>query len=700
MSADPSSSPEPLFWARSDDGRQKQPQAHAMKLINVNKGKLEMAKDGISLLRSLSPTSALNLAFCFGNARSGKSFLMNCLSGTPGLFRVINSSTPCTKGVDISSRIMSHSTFQAHVDRCGIDVSQIQLQEEDEENQQRAGSGPSNNGSTGNKSKIELGWVDAEGQGAEDNAYDTMLALPLLLTSKVILFNHKGAPTVSDMLSRLGVLARAADYVAMGGDDNDAPTADDDGNGRSRRASSSASPPPPPPSFAQVRAEESGGRAFGHLHVIFRDFSFSGDEKSVYSQLMGLEHVPAPRTRNKSTPTKTLGGGAPGSASKNDADREFEAIRAIQERNDIRSLLMQHFSSIHVWLLKQPADADTLKAHAELPESCVDEEFKIGIQRLSAVLSSQLSTPTRFHGADLTGERTCSLLQQICNQLNTHGSVSVPSVFGAMENESVQRIMKEQMERIQRRGDELKQALPMASSAIRASLDSLRFKVLASFDSALAECSLDKEKQSARDELLSTLTRLGHSIQSENSTLLLRLIAHTVSQATTQTKSAFERFCTSKIPVDEPRTLEEEMTKLKTELRSKIEETLGSHLEDARTTPEYNHALLTSEEELMMLLSHKLTINDAALKAVTIQRLQAEAIRQQQILIEQNKRLEVLVSEEKDRTEELENTLQRLREERQQEQQRMERERKRNEELSMEIERLRKEKRKKDCVIL
>ena len=29
------------------------------------------------------------------------------------------------------------------------------------------------------------------------------------------LFNHKGAPTVSDMLSKLGVLARAAEYIDL-----------------------------------------------------------------------------------------------------------------------------------------------------------------------------------------------------------------------------------------------------------------------------------------------------------------------------------------------------------------------------------------------------------------------------------------------------------------------------------------------------
>src|SRR4051794_16263298 len=58
---------------------------HAIKLIDVSKGKLILAKSGVELLRSLPATSPLNLLFIFGNARSGKSFLMNCLSGCPGL---------------------------------------------------------------------------------------------------------------------------------------------------------------------------------------------------------------------------------------------------------------------------------------------------------------------------------------------------------------------------------------------------------------------------------------------------------------------------------------------------------------------------------------------------------------------------------------------------------------------------------------
>src|SRR5690348_293849 len=39
-----------------------------------------------------------NLISIFGGARQGKSFLMNCLSGTTGLFTISNLSTPCTQG--------------------------------------------------------------------------------------------------------------------------------------------------------------------------------------------------------------------------------------------------------------------------------------------------------------------------------------------------------------------------------------------------------------------------------------------------------------------------------------------------------------------------------------------------------------------------------------------------------------------------
>lgn len=361
---------------------------------------------------------------------------MNCLSGCPGLFSVVNSSQPCTKGVDISTGVMPYQQLEAHAQRLPIDADEIHLRE--------AAAAPVSTSKSSSKSKRgppsppSIGWVDVEGQGAEDNSYDTMLALPLLLTSKVCLFNHKGAPTVSDMLSKLGVLARAAEYIDVGESSEEATTTTD-----SSDAAAGGS------TFASQRAA-GGAKKFGHLHVVFRDFSFEGDSASVHQQLLGLENV-QPTKSTKAT--KSLNSGV-----KSDRDRENDAIKAVQERNDIRNLLHENFESIHIWLLKQPASADQLKSHRELPEEMVDPEFTREVQRLTVTLASQLRTPALFNGSSLNGVKVSTLLQQITTNLNTNGAISVPSVFKAMENETVNRVFKEVMEEMEKRVEKIKKS--------------------------------------------------------------------------------------------------------------------------------------------------------------------------------------------------------------------------------------------------
>jgi len=186
---------------------------------------LTVAKEGGGLLTELDASHTLNLMFIFGNARSGKSFMLNRLVGVPSLFKVINSSVPCTRGVDISSYIASP---QALYDRS---LRRPPTTAAPPSAPASPAPAPASTPATAATSGIptpsapttpppasapQIGFVDVEGQGAEDGTYDTILALPLLLVSKVVLFNHKGAPTVSDMLSKLGVLARAADCVDIG----------------------------------------------------------------------------------------------------------------------------------------------------------------------------------------------------------------------------------------------------------------------------------------------------------------------------------------------------------------------------------------------------------------------------------------------------------------------------------------------------
>ncbi len=80
-----------LFWNDSAGVEGKQ-------LIEFENGTLKVVDGGSNVLKKLAKTKKINLMFIFGNARSGKSFMMNCLAGVRGLFKVVNSSVPCTKG--------------------------------------------------------------------------------------------------------------------------------------------------------------------------------------------------------------------------------------------------------------------------------------------------------------------------------------------------------------------------------------------------------------------------------------------------------------------------------------------------------------------------------------------------------------------------------------------------------------------------
>lgn len=56
-------------------------------LIDFEKGKLTLSQEGTKILTSLDKHANVNVVFVFGNARSGKSFMMNALTGVPGLFK-------------------------------------------------------------------------------------------------------------------------------------------------------------------------------------------------------------------------------------------------------------------------------------------------------------------------------------------------------------------------------------------------------------------------------------------------------------------------------------------------------------------------------------------------------------------------------------------------------------------------------------
>lgn len=92
----------------------------------------------------LSPLgeSEVNIISIFGAARQGKSFLMNLLANQQDLFKISNLREPCTQGVDLSAHFVpleQFSTFNG--------CSKV---------------------STESGKSIQIGFVDAEGQGDRD----------------------------------------------------------------------------------------------------------------------------------------------------------------------------------------------------------------------------------------------------------------------------------------------------------------------------------------------------------------------------------------------------------------------------------------------------------------------------------------------------------------------------------------------------
>lgn len=136
-------------------------------------------------------TSPINLISIFGRARQGKSFMMNCLSGEREVFRVSNEKDSCTQGIDVSSKFIGIREFSRIDGGTQLDTSSEVT------------------------SSIKIGFLDAEGQGDRDISYDSRLACPALLCSKVVLFNWKGDLQKDLLLSTLGVMTRAAQNVSL-----------------------------------------------------------------------------------------------------------------------------------------------------------------------------------------------------------------------------------------------------------------------------------------------------------------------------------------------------------------------------------------------------------------------------------------------------------------------------------------------------
>ncbi|CAN0313167.1 unnamed protein product, partial [Scytosiphon promiscuus] len=144
------------------------------------------------------PQKPLNLITISGQARTGKSFFMNTLAGAADndVFAVGGGSHPCTVGSFISTTTRSLSDFGSELGSPPLSSSMSGM-------------------NLGDSVQPEIGFVDVEGKGDKDINYELKLATPLLLLSKVVIYNWRGLPAKATILDSLGTMRAAAATIEL-----------------------------------------------------------------------------------------------------------------------------------------------------------------------------------------------------------------------------------------------------------------------------------------------------------------------------------------------------------------------------------------------------------------------------------------------------------------------------------------------------
>jgi hypothetical protein len=343
---------------------------------------LAVCEASSQLLRLLGAVGALgnaplNFVTIFGQARQGKSTLLNQLAKSLGLFAISHKDQTCTRGVDLSAKFVPVESFMV------------------------------GSGGGGGGEKLHVGFVDVEGQGVEGVEYDTKLVTPALLFSKVLLFNWKGAPQPDMILDMLGVLAEAAESVNLAGGEGGEEGGEEE---------------------EEEKDEEEGEQKdiFGHLHIIFRDWTFESDATA--RALLAPEK---PRSKAK------------------------KLSKEAKKRNAIRATLQRVFTSITMWTF--PAPVDNIMTERVCAET-LTAGFKERTAELRAAVGAQLAEgPTKLGGETLTCADLADLMPAVAEAMNADDMLTPQGLFAQVADRKAARACAKYRDDLRKVQDELEE---------------------------------------------------------------------------------------------------------------------------------------------------------------------------------------------------------------------------------------------------
>ncbi|KAF4548172.1 Hypothetical protein D9617_31g064080 [Elsinoe fawcettii] len=350
-------------------GRPKNQRNYAVKVVESTNNFIGTVKD------------PLNLVSVIGPARSGKSTLMNFLSGSKSeLFPTSPGATTFTKGIYVPTKIVDLPTFSSLEGEPVIDAS---------------------------NSAIRITFVDTEGQGAVGQLYDMNLFSPALLNSKVIIYNRTGGLLTESILTDLGMMTQAGQRLRQGQSmtENENEASENTNNFVNENSGV------PDGNFSEVRP------CFGHLVILFNRFQLStvDDEATLNEKLLLAEDEV------------------------DDAAVNRNEIRALLKScfQSVKVYILPDG-----YLKSEVQEAMRKDKNRFLTIDDFEGEYLDYFKKLRTGLSNVLIDPHELvQGQPLTGGSISDFMPKLSDAINSQEPLNVPSLFQSSINDAINKAL-------------------------------------------------------------------------------------------------------------------------------------------------------------------------------------------------------------------------------------------------------------------